>query len=88
MQAANVASGATTYFTDNLTEPAVSRALVFLSFEPPDPTLMSLSPNLLHEMRATRAARRERARRWQLAVRSLSSWRPPVASRFAAASSP
>ncbi len=88
MQAANVASGATAYFTDNLAEPAVSRALVFLSFEPPDPTLMSLSTNLLHEMRAAHAARRERARRWQLAVGSLSSWRSPVATRLPAASSP
>jgi hypothetical protein len=88
MQAANVAPGATTYFTDSLSEPAVSRALVFLSFEPPDPTLMSLSSNLLHEMRAARAARRERARRWQLAIGSLSSSRRPVATRFPEASSP
>jgi len=66
MQPANVALGATAYFFDNGPEPAVSRARVFLPFEPPDPTIMSLQGFLLREVQAVRAARLDRVRRWQL----------------------
>lgn len=66
MQPANVAVGAGAYFFDNGPEPAVSRARVFLPFEPPDPTIMSLQGFVLREVQAVRASRLDRVRRWQL----------------------
>jgi hypothetical protein len=83
MTSANVAPGATAYFLDDLSEPAVSRARVFMPFEPQDPSIVSqklaIRPSrVLGQIQAVRASRRERAQRWQRvqSMRSLSEHAP------------
>lgn len=73
MQPTNVASGAEGYFFDELSEPAVTRAQVFLPFQPPDPTIMSLPGYMIRALQGVQAARGERARRWQTAIQRVKS---------------
>jgi hypothetical protein len=73
MQPSNVAPGAEGYFFDELSEPAISRVQVFLSFEPPDPTIMSLPGYMIRAIQGVQAARSERARRWQTAIQRTTS---------------
>jgi hypothetical protein len=73
MQPSNVASGAEGYFFDELSEPAVSRAQVFLPFQPPDPTIMSLPGYMIRAIQGVQAARSERARRWHRVIERVGS---------------
>ncbi len=65
----NVAAGSVAYFADGQDEPAVARARVFLPFQPPDPTLMSvtLPGYVLRAMQDLQRDRIDRAGRAQVA---------------------